>query len=395
LKILFIANRFPYPPYRGDKLKIYNLANILSRQHEIHLITFSEQPSDYEHLQEVAHIFKEIRIIDLPKWKSFVNVAIGMLGSKPLQVNYFKSAKFRRVLKDILVKNQYDAIHVQHLRMAQYAIAYKDQYRILDMPDAFSLYWQRRKTVRRNLFTRLLDHIESARVMKYESYILGKFNLNLVCSSEDLAFLEQAHSNEHIKLLPNGVDTTKFRPMDHDYGHNHTLLFTGNMDYAPNVDAVIYFSEEVFPLISEKFPDVKFIIAGQRPIDKVKALDNGKNISVTGFIADLSEMYNSASVVVAPLRFGAGTQNKVLEAMAMGIPVVCSHIGFEGLGIQDGEGAFMRTDKESFAKQVCALLADKSLRETTGKKGTEVISRKFSWETIARMLEEYFREGKK
>jgi glycosyltransferase involved in cell wall biosynthesis len=346
-------------------------------------------------LQEVAHIFKEIRIIDLPKWKSFANVAWGMLGSKPLQVNYFKSAKFKRELKDMLAKHQYDAIHVQHLRMAQYAIAYKDQYRILDMPDAFSLYWQRRKTVKRNIFTRLLDHIESARVMKYESYILGEFNMNLVCSSEDLAFLKRAHSTDHIQLLPNGVDTAKFRPMNHDYGHNHTLLFTGNMDYAPNVDAVLYFSEEVLPIISARFPEVKFVIAGQRPIDKVKALDNGNTISVTGFIPDLSEMYNSASVVVAPLRFGAGTQNKVLEAMAMGIPVVCSHIGFEGLGILDGEGAFMRMDKEGFAEQVCALLGDASLREITGRKGTEVISRKFSWETIAGTLEAYFNAGNK
>jgi sugar transferase (PEP-CTERM/EpsH1 system associated) len=392
LKILFIANRFPYPPYRGDKLKIFNLAGILSQKHEIHLITFAEQKSDYDHVNEVSHIFSKIQIIDLPKWKSFVNVAIGMLGSRPLQVNYFRSGRFRRELADMLKANTYDAIHVQHLRMAQYAIAYKDQYRILDMPDAFSLYWQRRKKVKRNFFAKLLDDIESARVLKYESYILDEFNLNLVCSSEDLAFLENAHGNSRIKLLPNGVDTSKFRPMQHDYGHNHTLLFTGNMDYAPNVDAVLYFVSDVFPLIKKQFPDVKFIIAGQRPIDKVKELDNGKDILVTGFIPDLTVMYNDASVVVAPLRFGAGTQNKVLEAMAMGIPVVCSNIGFEGLGISDGEGAFMRTDKEGFAAQVSALLADRELREITGKKGTEVITQKFSWETIAHTLEGYFRD---
>ncbi len=394
MKILFIANRFPYPPYRGDKLKIYNLASVLSQKHEIHLITFAEQASDYEHVPEVSHIFSHINIIDLPKWKSILNVAIGMFGSRPLQVNYFRSRRFRKELKHLLSVNTYDAIHVQHLRMAQYAIDYKDQYRILDLPDAFSLYWQRRKGVKRNIFAKLLDDIESARVLKYESYILDEFNLNLVCSSEDLTFLKQAHSTGHIELLPNGVDTSKFKPMDHDYSHSSTLLFTGNMDYAPNVDAVLYFAEEVFPLIKMKFPEVKFIIAGQRPIDKVKALDNGRDITVTGFIPDLSEMYNNASVVVAPLRFGAGTQNKVLEAMAMGIPVVCSNIGFEGLGIEDGEGAFMRMDKDGFAEQVCALLADRALRETTGKKGTEVITRKFSWETIAHTLETYFSKGR-
>jgi glycosyltransferase involved in cell wall biosynthesis len=225
--------------------------------------------------------------------------------------------------------------------------------------------------------------------MKYEKYILSQFNLNLVCSNEDLKFLEEKHHINTIRLLPNGVDTDKFKPMAHDYSHAHTLLFTGNMDYDPNVDAVLYFANEVFPKIKQDFPDVKFVIAGQRPIDKVKALDNQKDIQVTGFIPELSEMYNTASVVVAPLRFGAGTQNKVLEAMAMGIPVVCSHIGFEGLGIQDGEGAFMRTDATSFANQVTALLKDASLRQSVGEKGVKVIQKSFSWDTVASTLEQY------
>ncbi len=293
----------------------------------------------------------------------------------------------------MLEQDKFDAVHVQHLRMAQYAMGRKEQFTILDLPDAFSLYWKRRKEIKRNMFAKMLDDIESARVLKYEALILHEFDLNLVCSSEDLAFLEKTHDVRNMALLPNGVDTSKFRPMNHDYAHNHTLLFTGNMDYDPNVDAVLYFAEEVFPIIKARYPEVKFVIAGQRPIDKVKALDNGKDINVTGFIPDLSDMYNAASVVVAPLRFGAGTQNKVLEAMAMGIPVVCSNIGFEGLGINDGEGAFMRTDKQGFAEQVCALLGDQGLREQTGKKGSEVVFAKFSWETIAGTLDTYFSQG--
>lgn len=390
MKILFIANRFPYPPYRGDKLKIYNLAGKLALKHEIHLITFAEQRSDFDHIDKLSPIFKRITIVSLPKWRSILNVFIGLFGSEPLQVNYFRSGEFRRKLNLILEQETYDAVHVQHLRMAQYAMNRKELYTILDLPDAFSLYWQRRKEIKRNIFARLLDDIESARVMKYEARILHAFDLNLVCSSEDLAFLKRTHNIQNIGLLPNGVDTDKFKPGGHDYSHNRTLLFTGNMDYDPNVDAVLYFAEDIFPVIKKSFPDVTFIIAGQRPIDKVKTLDNGRDIIVTGFIPELTDMYNQASVVVAPLRFGAGTQNKVLEAMAMGIPVVCSNIGFEGLGIADGEGAFMRMDKEDFAAQVCALLSDAALREQTGRKGSEVIRSRFSWNTIAGTLEGYF-----
>lgn len=389
MKILFIANRFPYPPFRGDKLKIYNLCKRISARHELHLICFTEQQSDLQYLKELEPVFKSISTVHLPKWQSLFNSLLGLFRKEPLQVSYFRSARFSRVLHQLIRNNHYDAVHVQHLRMARYAIPYTHLYRILDFPDAFSLYWERRKQIRRSFFAGLLDRIESSRVTTYEKYLLGRFNLNLVCSEEDRLHLLKLHGNTNIRLLPNGVDTDQFRAGGHSYAHNKTLLFTGNMDYDPNVDAVLYFVREIFPVISKQFPETVFVIAGQRPVDKVKALDNGSSIRVTGFIPDLSEMYNKASVVVAPLRFGAGTQNKVLEAMAMGIPVVCSNIGFAGLGIVSGEGAFMQTDAASFAGQVCQLLGNETLRETTGKKGVEVIRRSFSWDTVAAQLESY------
>ncbi len=389
MNILFIANRFPYPPFRGDKLKIFNLANQLSKQHNLHLITFAEQASDFDDIDKISHLFKSIEVVKLPKWKSFLNVAFGLLGRLPLQVNYFKSAVFQKKVDALLIKNNFDVIHIQHLRMAQYAIEKKEYKRILDLPDAFSLYWERRKTIKRNFFQKLLDNIESKKVLKYESEILGQFNLNLVCSEEDKKYLISKHQQSNIEVLPNGVDIKKFKMGNHNYAKNNTLLFTGNMDYAPNVDAVIYFVKDILPLIKVQFPNIQFIIAGQRPISKVLNLANTDGVQVTGFISDLSEMYNSASIVVAPLRFGAGTQNKVLEAMSMGIPVVCTNIGFEGLGIANGEGAFMRTDAESFAQQVCSLLRSESLRLETGTKGNSRIISQFSWQGVANSLHSY------
>lgn len=391
MRLLFIANRFPYPPFRGDKLKIYNLVKQLSKIHEIDLITFVEQQSDYQYLDELKPFFKNIVLQDLPKWKSVLNVLLGFFNAKPLQVNYFKSTGFSKKVKQLIDENNYDAIHVQHLRMAQYAINISHPNVILDLPDAFSLYWERRKTVKRNFFVKILDNIESKKVMKYEALVLSKFKKSLVCSIEDSEFLVKKHGVKNIDILPNGVDISVFKPSNHDYSHNNQLLFTGNMDYAPNVDAVIYFVSDVLPIIQEK-RKVKFIIAGQRPIEKVKILDNGETIFVTGFIQDLTSVYNDASVVVAPLRFGAGTQNKVLEAMAMGIPVVCSNIGFQGLGIENGQGAFMKTNAAEFAQQVIELLNSEELRRKTGELGIHVIQSKFSWENIANQLDAIFKQ---
>ena len=378
----------PYPPYRGDKLKIFNLAKRLGKHHELHLLTFAQTEEDLTYKAELLKIFKEVHFIYLPKWKSALSCLSALWRHEPLQVLYFRSALMQRKLDEMITGHKYDAVHVQHLRMSPYLAGLKDVPRILDLPDAFSLYWERRSKIKRGLLTTIFERIEQKRVLKYEG-ILKEYDLSLVCSAEDLTYLENRHKVSNLKLLPNGVDTGLFAAGNHDYAHNSTLLFTGNMDYAPNVDAVVHFTQHILPDIISVRPDVKFIIAGQRPVDKVTALAND-HVVVTGFVKDLTSMYNSASVVVAPLRFGAGTQNKVLEAMAMGVPVVCSHIGFAGLGINSGEGAIMQKEPVAFAKSVLELLASTDLRQKVGAAGVRVIKERFDWDIVASRLEGYF-----
>lgn len=387
MKILFLANRVPYPPYRGDKLKIYNLARRLCGNHELYLLTFAQHPEDRQYEAELKKIFKEVHIVDLPKWRSALNCMAAVVDEQPFQVHYFRSGTMHRELNALLSKHHFDAVHVQHLRMAQYLKDRKDIPRILDLPDAFSLYWKRKESSPGNPLLKFFERREQHKVWRYEQ-VLKQYNLCLVCSDEDKEYLEREHDLYNIDLLPNGVDTDTFAPRQHDYTHNHTLLFTGNMDYRPNVDAVRYFCKEIFPLVLQRFPQTRFVIAGQRPVPQVLALA-GNNVEVTGFVKDLASVYDSASVVVAPLRFGAGTQNKVLEAMAMGVPVVCSHIGFRGLGISSGEGAFMQTDPAAFAGSIIDLLTSAQLRQDTGTAGAAVIHSRFSWDIIAQRLEQY------
>lgn len=341
-------------------------------------------------MPELKKIFKEVHLVDLPSWKSALHCLSAAVDPKPIQVLYFQDAVMRRRLKEVLAANHFDAVHVQHLRMAPYLAAEKLLPRILDLPDAFSLYWKRRESVDRGLFQKWFERLEARRVLHYEP-VMKEYDLALACSPEDVGYLKETHGTTNIDLLPNGVDLDNFYPRDHDYDSADQLLFTGNMDYAPNVDAVGYFCSEILPLIRKKYPDVRFVIAGQRPVEAVRKLE-GPGIEVTGFIPDLAVKYNEASVVVAPLRFGAGTQNKVLEAMAMGIPVVCSQIGFAGLGVQQGEGVFMQTDPVEFANSVIDLLDSAALRRSTGATGAEVIRNRFGWDAIAKRLEGYFQQ---
>jgi polysaccharide biosynthesis protein PslH len=387
MKLLFTANRFPYPPYRGDKLKIFHLAKRLSQKHELHLVTFLQDKSDLQYLPELQKIFKEIHLIPLSKPHSYLNSLLAFFYKEPFQVRYFHSSKMEKKLQELHAQYNYDAVHVQHLRMAQYWAEIKNVPRILDLPDAYSLYWKRRIETSQGLL-KLFARIEQRRVFNYEA-ILQEYDLSLVCSREDQSYLQQERHINNVKLLPNGVDLTTFISEQHNYSLDKTILFTGNMDYAPNVDAVIYFVTEIFPIIKQQVPDAIFIIAGQRPVKKVQDLA-AEDIKVTGFVQDLSTMYASASIVVAPLRFGAGTQNKVLEAMAMGVPVVSRNIGFNGLNIPSGEGVILALETEEFAEQCIALLKSKDLRRRVGETGKEVIRSQFDWDVIAQKLENYF-----
>lgn len=389
LRVLFFANRIPYPPYRGDKLKIYNLASRLKDRHELHLITFAQTRAEFDYRGELEKIFDSVTLLYLPKWRSIWNciLALNPLGKRvPFQVAYFRHPKMNGLLDSFLSENPIDVIHVQHMRMAQYMVDRTQYPRILDLPDAFSLYWERRKKVKRPLINRIFDAVESRRVLRYEK-VASQFDLNLACSIEDIGHLRKTHPGPDFELLRNGVNLDTFRFEGHDYKRTGTLLFTGNMDYAPNVDAVGHFVKNMLPRIREKC-DVRLVIAGQRPVQSVLDLAS-EYVEVTGFVEDLSKMYSDADVVIAPLRFGAGTQNKVLESLAMGVPVVCTNIGFEGLEVQSGEGVFLGKTDEEFIQHCVALLESADLRETTGSKGLQVARERFSWDVVSTQLEEY------
>lgn len=384
---MFVANRFPYPPFRGDKLKIYNLTRRLAKDHELYLVTFYEKRDELNYLKELQPIFKEIELVYLPKWQSVLSSGLALFSRTPLQVAYFKSAKMKRMVKFSLDRYDIDVVHTQHLRMSQYT-KQLEMPKILDLPDAFSLYYKRRNSTDRPWYNRLVDSIEVSRLVKAER-VIKQYDKTLVCSQEDKAYLEKLHHTHNIDILLNGVDLETFAVGEgHDYSHNNIVLFTGNMDYAPNVDAVQYFAKEMWPSIVQEFPNTKFVIAGQRPVDAVKNLASD-SIEVTGFVPDIQVMYEEASVVIAPLRFGAGTQNKVLEAMAMGVPVVCTHIGFEGLQIESGQGVIMAKEKEVFVSEVNNLLANEQKRKSVGEQGLEIARNRFSWDSIVKKLEYY------
>ena len=389
VKILFVANRMPYPPYRGDKLKIYNLATELSANNELHLITIAENQEDLDSISALQKpLFTSIQYVYRPKWRSALSAALGLFSKRPIQVSYFRSKAFAQKLKQLLNDHDFDAIHVQHLRMAQYFEEGAPSNAILDLPDTFSLYWKRRELAAKNPLDKAFRSLEFSRLAQYEKWMLPKFPQSLVCSAEDRDYLINAGIT-NVDVLPNGVNLKSFSPQGSDAIIKNRILFTGNMDYAPNVDAVQYFVNDIFPLILEKHPDSRFVIAGQRPVKAVLDLVSDR-IEVTGFIENLASEYAKANVVVSPLRIGAGTQNKVLEALAMNQAVVCSKVGFLGLGLKSGEGILMGDTAQEFATHVVSILQSDDLRENLGETGGLHVRKTFAWSGISKQLLTYF-----
>lgn len=390
MKILFVANRMPFPPYRGDKLKIFNLATELSSAHELHLITIAENDEDLRSVSSLKGLFKEIEFVYRPKWRCVIAAFWGIFSRRPIQVAYFRSNRFAKKLQQILADNTYDAIHVQHLRMGQYFETAPPSNAIIDLPDAFSMYWLRRRETASNLIERWIRNLEFMRLRNYEISLLPKFKKALVCSREDREYLNQNGVN-NVAILPNGVNISLFSPRPDILPISKRVLFTGNMDYAPNIDAVRYFVKDILPEIIRVHPDVQFIIAGQRPVKAIQDLASTA-IHVTGFVPDLALEYAKATLVVAPLRMGAGTQNKVLEALAMNIPVVCSSVGFDGLNMKEGEGILLGTNAVIFAKHVNELLQSEILRTELGSKGGKHVRASFAWQAVSAKLVAYFTE---
>ena len=400
MRILFVANRMPYPPYRGDKLKIFNLMGELINKHEIHLLTIAENQQDLDSikplLQPLGNSSKIITRIDYiyrPIWVSAFYTLMGAFSRKPFQIAFFQSNKFRKKLKNLLDTQQYDAIHVQHIRMAQYFEGIDKTNVILDLPDAFSMYWQRRKDKSRHILQKFFAAVEFKRLYQFEQKMIPQFAKTLVCSTVDQSFLMES-TGVRVDLLENGVDVNQFYPRPEIEFVPGRILFTGNMSYAPNIDALHYFIEEIWPIVIQNFPDATFVIAGQKPGNWIQSLASDK-ITVTGFVQDLAKEYASAHVVISPLRIGAGTQNKVLEALSMNIPVVTTHVGYEGLELPKNAGALLSMDASEFANNILKLLNDIPFRNETGKMGGELIRAKFSWEAIAKKLEAYLMDVQK
>lgn len=381
LNILLITPRIPYPPYRGDKLKIFNISRVLSKSNSVHIITFYQREKDKAEINELEKLGIKVSLVKLTLLESFLNSVIAIFQNIPFQVAWYKSRKMKNKIDQLLADEKFDVVYHHLIRTAQYLSHKKEEARlnVIDFTDAVSLYLSRMVMQEKNIIKRLFIKSELHRIINYEK-IAEKFDAVFICSEIDRKFLLAKGINKDVQILANGIDTHYFSGAQIEYDHGR-IIFTGNMPYYANSDAAIFFVKEIFPKVLAKQPEAKFHIVGQKPPRRIKNLQSD-NIIVTGFVPDIKQEYLKSAVNVAPMRFGAGTLNKVIESIALGVPVVATSLAVGGLPEILQKFIFIVDDANEFAEKVIYIINNPTIRSELSAQGKTVVTDLLSWDRV-------------
>ncbi len=390
LKIIIVAQRFPYPLDKGDRLTIYHLVKFLSERHQVSLITFKENSHDPAwdaQLQPYCNIYS------LPenRLRAYTNCAIGFFDSLPLQVHYSHDPAMVSLVNRVVEETKPDLLYAHYLRMGRYVLPHTQIPRVLAMQLSMTLNYKRLAEHAKNRIQRLFLSTEHKKLVKFEAEFARRFDQVMLISPRDLKAVNANPPLENVFFNPHGVDYEYFSP-DHTVSkEENSLVFTGNMNYRPNVDGAIYFCEEILPLIKEKVPTVKVYLVGTNPSSEILALADDPAITVTGRVPDLRDYMRRATVAIAPMRITAGLLNKVLEALSMELPMVVTPQANEGIDAVDGEHLIIAESAQDFAAEVVHLLDNPERRSELGTEARKFIQNKWTWEAHLKELEQSFK----
>ena len=401
MNILFVV---PYVP-NLVRVRPYNLIKYLSdRGHRVTVLTVWTNEQEREEVKEFKISCENIEAVYIPLWRSLWNSLVTVPTSRPLQTSYCWQPELAQRL-NILTNNAngqstYDVVHVEHLRGVRYGIYLKSKNSqipiVWDSVDCISHLFRQAASKSGRRINRWLTQFELHRTERYEAQLLSQFDRVLVTSSIDRDEFTKLTSTPDglwpITVLPNGVDLDYFKSDNSIYREPATLVVTGKMSYHANVSMVIHLVNEIMPFIWADRPDTKLLIVGKDPQKEIVDLARNPAIKVTGTVKDIRPYIQRATIALAPLTYGAGIQNKVLEAMACCTPVVATPQAVSALNVQDGQDILVSQDPEKFAKSVIDLLECPDYRYKVGQSGRKYVEENHHWGSIAAQLEGIYHE---
>ncbi|SDK33885.1 sugar transferase, PEP-CTERM/EpsH1 system associated [Catalinimonas alkaloidigena] len=385
MKILVAASRFPWPLEKGDKLRLYHQLHYLSQHHEVYLICLAEALPTAAQLRSIQALVKRLEVIPLPLPQRLAHLASGLLNSLPFQVNYFRSPLMRKRVRALVKAYQIDVVYTQLIRLGENIPTELETPRYLDYMDALS-EGMRKRGERSPWWQRPLIAVETRRLRRYELTLMEHFQRYSMITDADAAIFPRS-LRASVDVIANGI-SPDFLQDDIPPAHPQPLdlIFTGNMGYHPNVLAACYLVDQLVPLLKEQGQSVTVGLVGVRPAAEVRRLESPE-VLITGFVPDLRPYLKAARIMVAPLFTGSGLQNKLLEAMALGVPVVTTPLANRALGAQPGEEILEGATAAELTRHIVFLLTHPDEARRLGAQGQAFVRERYDWQKANRRLE--------
>jgi glycosyltransferase involved in cell wall biosynthesis len=374
-KCLFILTRLPYPPVGGDKLKSYNLVKILAELYDLSIIIVTDEKVDGETKQFLKEYSVEYKIFTFPKWRFYLNSFRIFFSGNPIQVDYYYFSKVQKYCNAKIVENE--ILIANLIRAAKYFqtdIAVS-KVRLLDMVDSISMNYERSINNVSSFFWKLIYTFEAKRLKSFEESCVRSFSATFFVNDKEREYWSSYGNTFHI---PNGVNEKLFSYSKIKKITKNYITFFGKMNYQPNIDAVMWYMNNVHDFVDEK---IYLVIIGAFPSRKIKKLGLKKNVVVTDFIGDPYEIINGSSIVIAPMQTGGGIQNKVLETMALGKINLLSSLAAQPISSAlNGEHFLIEDDPLIFSEKINEICLSKHQKNQISENAKRFVLENYSWE---------------
>ena len=403
--LLYLVHRLPFPPNKGDKVRSYHLLKHLTAKHRVFLGTFVDDPDDEAHIDTVRKLCPDLHVARLTPLTAKLRSLSGLLTHEALGLRYYRNAGLHDWVKQTLAENQVDATVIFSSVMAQYVepiVGPANPPLLVDFVDVDSVKWTQYAANHRWPMSWLYQR-EGERLLAYERGVAARSRRSFFVTENEADLFRKMGPEcaDRVEAMSNGVDSDFFAPAPgrsspFEAGPSSAALipvvFTGAMDYWPNIDAVSWFVSDMLPKLLLLWPQLRFYIVGRSPTAAVQALASDA-VTVTGTVPDVRPYLQHAAVVVAPLRVARGIQNKVLEAMAMGRPVVTSDACAGAIEARVGEALISATTSDDFVREIDALLKAPVQAASIGVSGRNCVVKNYSWAAHLAGIDHYLDGG--
>jgi glycosyltransferase involved in cell wall biosynthesis len=378
-KLVVILSRFPYPLEKGDKLRAFYQIKELSKDFSISLIAVSKHKVEANSIDILQKYCDSIDIIRINNWSIFWNLSMCVFNDKPFQVGYFYSLKGQRIVKQLLKDLKPNYIYSQLVRTSEYVKNYHDCPKTIDYMDAFSKGIERR-ILKAPWFSKWLFRTEAKRLKLYERSIFDYFENKTIITEQDKEFISHPQKSK-IVCVSNGIDSSFFEDQIHT--SEFDLVFVGNLSYAPNIEAVEYISNELL----SKNKNLSCLISGASPHSSVqKTCKSNRQITLQGWVPDIRTTYCKGRIFIAPMMIGTGMQNKLLEAMALGIPCITTSLANNAINAVHGESIYVANTASEFLLAIKTLSTNNDLYQKIAGEGRDFVLKNYNWQNATAVL---------